>query len=93
MFIPSPRREQSQKGEEMNREGRKELGEKRVYIIREETRFVNSLAHSRCSINAHFLAGETRQIRKKGKETGWKGQESKKSIRCRDSVWKLPGKH
>jgi hypothetical protein len=30
MFIPFPRRKQSQKGEEMNRKRRKELGEKRV---------------------------------------------------------------
>ena len=70
------------------------MGEKRVYIIREETGFVNPLVHSRCSINAHFLGGETRQIRKKGKETGWKGQESKKykvQRQCMEIAWQTLG--
>lgn len=62
MSTSSPRREQSQKGEKMNKEGRKELGKKNVI---EETVSVNSLARNRCSIKAHFFPGETRRSSKK----------------------------
>lgn len=52
---------ESQKGQEMNREGRKESGKESV--VRGDN--INFLAHSRCSVNASSFPGETRQIRKK----------------------------
>lgn len=51
MFIPSPRREQKERGGHQER-GKKGIGGERG-VVREETGFVNFRRHSRCSTNVH----------------------------------------